>query len=230
MRQADRESGPAVAWRRISVAAWVALATHLLAGMALVILLRDGLDTNPDVASRLAYIAGHRAAWIGGWLAWHAASLSIVIFVVVASFAARSGVQPVLGRIAVACVICAFAMDLSGQTLFIGLLPSAAAPLADADSILRIHRIAALLSGYAGNGLYTLATLLVAAMLWPASGAIMRIAGAAIAVSGASLSVAALVGSAGGMYWSNAVLLPAILVWLACTALLARRSAEAAPS
>lgn len=214
------------AWRRAEIAAWFALVAHLLAALALLVLLRDGLDTNPDASARLRYIAGHRAAWIGGWLTWHAASLSIVIFIILTALAAKSGARSALGRLAVACVIAAFAMDFTGQTLLIGFMPSAADPLADAEFILRIHRIAVLLSGYAGNGLYTLATLLLAAQLWRESNALMRLAGLTIGVSGAALSIAALLNSADGMYWSNAILLPAILVWLAGIALLARQMAR----
>ncbi|MCL4199118.1 MAG: hypothetical protein KJZ69_16640 [Phycisphaerales bacterium] len=228
MTVAQRKSDSARAWRRASIAAWAALAAHLLAGLALLVVLRDGLDTNPDAASRLAYIAEHRAAWIGGWLTWHAASLSIVVFIVLIAAAARMGGQAALARVAVAFVIGAVAMDLAGQTLLIGFMPPAADPLIDPAFILRVHRIAVLLSGYAGNGLYTLASLLTAAQLWRESNGLMRLAGLTIGVSGAALSVAALVGSAQGMYWSNAVLLPAILLWLGCVALLARRLARSA--
>lgn len=223
MSDTPRKSGPAGSWRTVEIAAWVAVATHLLAGLALLLLLRDGLDTNPDTAARLAYIAAHRAAWIGGWLTWHSASLSIVVFIILMSIAMDSGARSAPARIAVACVIAAFAMDFSGQTLLIGFVPSADEPLADAAFILRIHRVAVLLSGYAGNGLYTLATLLIVARLWRESNVLTRLAGVTIGASGAALSVAALLNSAGGMYWSNAVLLPAILTWLACVALLARR-------
>lgn len=229
MNRDDSPSETKSAWRRAERAAWIAIITHLLAGLALLLLLRDGLDTNPDIASRLTYIAQHRLAWIGGWLTWHAASLSIVIFIVLIAAAARTAARSALGRIAVACVIAAFAMDISGQTLLIGFMPSAADPLIESEFILRIHRIAVQLSGYAGNGLYTLATLLIAVQLWRESNALMRLAGTAIGASGISLSIAALLNSADGMYWSNAVLLPAILIWLACVALLVRQRAHRAP-
>lgn len=228
MTVAQRKSDSARAWRRASIAAWAALAAHLLAGLALLVLLRDGLDTNPDAASRLAYIAEHRAAWIGGWLTWHAASLSIVVFIILTSRAAESSARAGLGHVAVAFVIAAVAVDLAGQTLLIGFWPPAADPLPDADFTLGVHRVAVLLSGYAGNGLYTLATLLIAAQLWRESNGLMRLAGLTIGVSGAALSVTALVGSARGMYWSNAALLPALLLWLGCVALLARRRARSA--
>lgn len=228
VNETQRESGSARAWRIASVAAWAALGTHVLASLALLVLLHDGLDTNPDATSRLAYIAGHRAAWIGGWLTWHAASLSIVVFIVLIAAAARIGGQAAPARVAVAFVIAAFAADIAGQALLIGFMPSAADPLIDPAFILRVHRIAVLLSGYAGNGLYTLASLLTAAQLSRESNGLMRLAGLTIGVSGAALSVAALVGSARGMYWSNAALLPSLLIWLGCVALLARRLARSA--
>lgn len=228
VNETQQESGSARAWRIASVAAWAALGTHLLASLALLVLLHDGLDTNPDATSRLAYIAGHRAAWIGGWLTWHGASLSIVVFIELIAAAAREGDRAAPACVAAALAIAALAMDLAGQTLLIGFMPPAADPLIDPAFILRVHRIAVLLSGYAGNGLYTLASLLTAAQLWRESNGLMRLAGLTIGVSGAALSVAALVGSARGMYWSNAALLPSLLIWLGCVALLARRRARSA--
>ena len=75
--------------------------------------------------------------------------------------------------------------------------------------------MAEMLSGYAGNGMYSLSAILLA---WNARRAYpvwVSSAGIATGCFGLALSAAALINSASGMFWTNMFLVPSILVWLA---------------
>ncbi len=213
-------------WRQLEVSAWIALALHALAGLALLALLRDGLDTNPDPAARLRYVQDHSAAWMFGWLSWHAASISIVVFFLMLYRAADAVRESASGPIAVVLVIIAAAMDLAGQSLLIAFAPSDQ-DAASIEAWFTIQRIAVILSGYAANSLYSAATLLATLLLWPWASRFASALGLLVFMTGMALSVAAFAGSAEGMFWTNAVLVPAILGWLGGIALLSRRLARA---
>ena len=59
------------------MAAWIALAVHIAAGLATAFILRPGLETNTDFDARLHYISENKTIWIAGWFVWNAAALSI---------------------------------------------------------------------------------------------------------------------------------------------------------
>ena len=65
--------------QRPSNIAWLAATTHIIASCAMLWLLWRGLPGFPD-DERLAYIASHRAAWIGGWMLWQVAAISLIAF------------------------------------------------------------------------------------------------------------------------------------------------------
>jgi hypothetical protein len=65
--------------QRPSNIAWLAAVTHIVASSAMLWLLRRGLPGFPD-DERMAYIAAHRAAWIGGWMLWQVAAISLIAF------------------------------------------------------------------------------------------------------------------------------------------------------
>ncbi len=67
-------------WSRLSRAAWLAFAVHLLAGLALALILRRGLETNADLGDRLRFVGGSRLAWTAGWICWTVAALTILNF------------------------------------------------------------------------------------------------------------------------------------------------------
>jgi hypothetical protein len=210
----DREGADADLLRR---AAWFALIAHAAAAAALATVLRPGLQTAPDLESRLNYLVAHRYLWIAAWATWNVSAVSILVFFF--AFARRhAGFAVPVCAAAVAC-------DLAGEAIQMGLLPELAARAigggarpsfagAPAQLFLAFARTADLLSGAAANGLYVLATGL-------AVGGSRRIypkwitwIGGAIVVAGVWLSVAAILHTVFGMIASNVLLMPALLAWL----------------
>ncbi|MCZ6688737.1 MAG: hypothetical protein O7H41_03945 [Planctomycetota bacterium] len=201
---------------RLRLAAWIALGTHFIAGAAMAILLRPGLETEPDLASRMEYVTEHGAAWVGGWLCWTVAALSIIYFYTTFALAYRSegGIRATLLRIAIGLGIVAVTADILAQTIEIGILPELARARADLEFLL-MHRRAVLLTGYLANGLYTISAILLASTTRRFYPSWVWLAGTfGVGVSGVGLSVAALIDSVAGMVTANALLVPAILCWL----------------
>jgi len=79
------------------------------------------------------------------WILWMAAAISLVGFY--AWWAARAG-----RRLPVAIAFLGIVCDFAGESLYVGWTPLAGTPL---------DRVAALLTGGAGNGLYTLAGIML---------------------------------------------------------------------
>lgn len=226
--------------RRLGRAAGLSLLIHLVAGLAMICVLRRGLDTNPDLADRLRFLVEHRALWLAGWAAWNLAALSILYFCRAFALAHQDDPSAEKGwlRAAFPLALLAVAGDLSAEFIEMRVLPGLArealsawrggTPLAAAAAEFLIrHRGAVLLTGSLANGLYTLMAVLMA---WACRRAYPRetaAAAALVGISGAGLSLAALTGSAGGMFWANALLVPAILAWQGGVAVTAFRRANA---
>ena len=171
--------------------------------------LRHGLETTPELKDRLAFLINHRVLWTFGWFAWTIAALAILYFYFV--FAAHQRKS----HFAVYLTVAALGPDLAAQAIEIGVLPNAAP-----DLFLALHRVAVMLSGYVANGLYSVTALI---LVWGARHAYpawVSIIGLAVGVFGIALSVAALLDSAGGMFWTNVFLVPCLLLWLAGVAII----------
>ena len=223
-------------WRRAARAAWLSLGLHLVAGLAMLFVLRDGLETNQDVTSRLRFIVEHERLWIAAWLSWNLAALSFLYFIVSLAYAheTHDSLAAVPLRIVVLLAVAGIVPDLSAEAIEMGVLPSvAASALASSNSaenqrahtndFLTLHRVAVMLTGFLANGLYSLAASI---LTWTARARYARwitIAGIGVGVSGAWLSAAALADSPRGLLWSNAALVPCILAWLTGVALTAHR-------
>jgi len=190
--------------KRLRRAAIVAFIVHLLAGGSMALILRRGLDTNPDFQDRLSFLINHRAIWTLGWLTWTAAALAILYFYAV--FAAEHRV-----RFAVLLTVAAIAPDLSAQAIEVGVLPG----LPSRELFLALHRVAVVMSGGVANGLYSATALILACSARNAYPSWIWMMGVAVGFFGFMLSFAALVDSVSGMFWTNVLLVPAILIWLA---------------
>ena len=190
--------------KRLRRAAIIAFLVHLLAGISMALILRRGLDTNPDFQDRLSFLIQHRALWTFGWLTWTAAALAILYFYAV--FADEHRV-----RFAVLLSVAAIAPDLSAQAIEIGVLPG----LASRELYLALHRAAVVMSGGVANGLYSATALILAWSTRKAYPPWIWMAGVGVGFFGFMLSAAALLDSVTGMFWTNVLLVPAILVWLA---------------
>ncbi len=224
--------------RRLARAALLSLGAHLAAGLAMAFILRHGLETNPDLADRMRFLANNRGAWTAAWLTWSLAALSILYFCRCFVAAHRDLAKPgprAQGTAldwAVPLAMAAVCADLAAQVMELTAVPYLAGvgfnlwrdgvPAPQAGAVfLAWHRKAVLLTGFLANGLYTLMAGLLA---WSGRFNYPRWVGAAgvcVVVSGTALSAAALAGSASGMFWSNVVLVPSILAWQAGVAMTA---------
>lgn len=211
-------------WSRLRQAAWLAFAAHLVAGIAMALILSHGLETNADIVSRLRFVAERRLLWTAGWLSWTAAAVTILLLNARFAAAHRSrGVPPALLRAAVGLTVVAVAADWTAQAIEVFVLPDLARA-ANATGFLAWHRTAVVLTGFLANGLYTTSTLL---LVWASRRAYpqwIRAAGFGVVVGGSLLSAAAWADSATGMLLANVVLVPCLLAWLAGVATSASQS------
>lgn len=178
------------------------MGVHLVAGLAMALILRRGLDTNPDLADRLRFLSEHRGLWRAAWGTWNLAAFSVLAYFFAFVRAHR------LGRLALFIGAAAVTTDLTAEAIEMWVLPGSAM-----GSYLVYHRAAVLLTGGLANGLYTSAS---AILVWSSRReypAWTVGAGLCVGAGGAWLSAAALAGSASGMFWSNAVLVPCLLAW-----------------
>jgi hypothetical protein len=202
-------------WKSLSRAAWLAFASHLIAGLAMALILRHGLETNADLTDRLRFVAHLGLLWMVGWLTWTFAAATILNFY--ARFAAAHrprAVSPAPLRAAVLLTIVAVAADWTAQAIEVFVLPGFARS-ADTAGFLAWHRTAVILTGFLANGLYTVSAFL---LVWASRGAYPRwiqVAGFGVVAGGSLLSAAAAVDSAVGMMVANVVLVPCLLAWLA---------------
>ena len=221
------------AWSSLGIATWFSLLAHLLAGLAMVAVMRHGLETNPDFAGRLEFISARTPWWIGSWLLWHVAAVSILCFCFClnrAHEATQNRARSTLGRLAVAVCAAAIATDLAAQAIEIGVVPELASMVsgdhADPQTLLllrTIRRVVVVLTGYLGNGLYTLAAFLLVISTRRCFRITVVLWGGAVVLSGLALSAAALTGVVAGMFWSNVLLVPCLLLWQCAILLEARR-------
>ena len=191
---------------RLRRAAIIAFWLHLLAGASMALVLRRGLETNPNFQDRLAFIVNQRALWIFGWLTWTAAAIAILYFYMTFSAAHQ------LGRLAVLLATAGIAADLSGQAIEIAVLPDLVTRV---DFFTAFHRTAVMMSGYVANGMYSLSAFVLAWSTRRSYPVWVSSAGIVTGCFGLGLSTAALIDSASGMLWTNVFLVPCLLLWLA---------------
>jgi hypothetical protein len=177
-------------------------ALNALAAAAMALVLRPGTEVVPDTAARLAYIAAHPLLWRSGWALWIAAALSLL------AFYAWWGSRLPDSRAGVAAFVLALAgvcADLLAESLYIGWLPA---------HHVRVAPVARVLTGGIGNGLYTVAgILLTIASPW------LRGWGRRVAwiiwASGLALAAFSFAGGTAGMAVSTTVLFVLFSPWAA---------------
>jgi hypothetical protein len=202
-----------------AVYAWVAAATHVLASLAMVLLLRRGLPGFPQ-EERLAYIAAHRAAWTIGWLLWQVAAVSLISFYLALALRFRG----VLSWTAVAVAAAGISIDIVCESRYLGILPE----LSGAE-FARLDRELEVLIGYAANGLYTVALLFLVAAGWKVLPVSARLLAVPVLLSGFALAVASLQHSARLETLFSAILFPTFIVWIIIVGLWMRRSGSSSP-
>jgi len=190
--------------QRPSNVAWLAAATHIVASIAMLLLLRRGLPGFSD-DERLAYIASHRAAWIGGWMLWQVAAISLIAFYGVLALRFRG----VLSVVAIGVATAGLAIDFVCETRYIGVLPDLhGAAFAALDRELEV------LIGYAANGLYTVALVLLVIAGWRELPRVALALAGPVAASGFALALASLAHNARLETATSAILFPLFTLWI----------------
>ena len=166
-----------------------------------------GIDNDVILEDRIAYIGHGGVAWWGGWLLWHAAAIALL-----ALYAGLAGIWwqrgPIRCAVALLCAAAGQAADLTAETIYIGLLPGLRRDMFPAGEM-----AAGLLTGYLGNGLYTLAGILIT---WVGARELPRALlalGSAVWLGGLVLAAVSLARSPGGQTWSTALLMPLFILW-----------------
>lgn len=190
--------------QRPSNVAWLAATTHIVASFAMLLLLRRGLPGFAD-EDRLAYIASHRAAWIGGWMLWQIAAISLLAFYGVLALRFRG----ILSVVAMGVATAGLAIDFICETRYIGVLPDLrGAAFAALDRELEV------LIGYAANGLYTVALVLLVIAGWRELPRVARVLAAPVVASGFVLCAASLAHDARLETATSAILFPLFTLWI----------------
>lgn len=197
-----------VSSRQASRAAYVAAGLNLAAAAAMLLWLEPGLPVEGSrAADRMAYLASHRWAWWGGWLLWHAAAISLLGFYVgLAGLLLRRA--PILCGLALLCGAAGLAADLGAESVAMGV-----APRLGEGTFETVEAVVGVLTGYLGNGLYTVAGLL---LTWAGAAEIPRpllVLAGGVWAAGLALSAATLAHSATGQLWSTALLMPLFVLW-----------------
>jgi hypothetical protein len=181
--------------------------------------LRAGLPipSNP-FADRIAFVREHATLWRAGWFSWHAASVGLVLLVLVLASRFR-GHAPVRAALAGVLAVAGLAADLAAEAIEMGV-----APAVEPRDFLLLESIAGVLTGYLANGLYTVAGILVT---WAGARELPRAVlalGVPVWGAGLWLSAATLARSASGQLWSTAVLMPLFVLWAALVGRWLKRS------
>jgi hypothetical protein len=178
---------------------WCA-ALHLAAAIGTVTLLRGGSEAVSDIRQRVAYMSEHPDRWRAGWLLWMLAALSL------AGFYLWWGARIATRAPMIAFVITAFglACDFAGESLFIISIPAPNSPM---------DRTASLLTGGAGNGLYTVAAILLT-LASPKMRPFLRRWAWLTWTSGVALTVFTIINMPAGVVIASAVLMMLFIPWV----------------
>lgn len=199
---------------RPSNAAWIAATTHIVASFAMLLLLRRGLPGFAD-EERLAYIASHRTAWMLGWMLWQVAAISLIGFYGVLALRFRG----VLSVVAMGTATAGLAIDFICETQYMGVLPELRGAAFTA-----LDRELEVLIGYAANGLYTVALVLLVVAGWRELPKVALALAGPVAASGFALALASMAHNARLETITSAILFPLFTLWIIVVGLWLRRS------
>jgi hypothetical protein len=191
--------------RVLDVAPYVCAVLHAAAGLAMLLVLRDGTEAEAQLAARMAYVHAHTLVWRVGFAVWMTAGISVV-----ALYAWWGRAVKHRGAVTAALVVAAagLACDLAGEGLYVGWLPLLTD---DAARFAQVQRLGTVLTAVFANGFYTAAGIVLT--LWtPALP--LRVRGVAwtVWIAGAVLSVCGAVGWANGLVAASGVLFPALVL------------------
>ena len=194
-------------------AAWLAAAMHAVAAAGMAFLLRRGLPGFPE-DERLAYMATHRAAWLGGWLIWQLAAISLMAFYAVLALRLRG----VLSVTAIACGAAGLALDIGCESRYMGVLPELRG-----ETFAALDRELEVLIGYGANGLYTVALVLLVIAGWRVLPKTALALAGPVAASGFALALASLFHDSRLETITSAILFPLFTLFVVVIALWLRK-------
>lgn len=192
--------GTRIGARVRSSAPFVCAGLNALGAIVMVLVLRHGLESESDPAARAAFVTDHAGLWRGSWGIWICAALSLAAFY--GWWAARLGGLRVARWVFMAMVV-GLACDMAAESIYIGWIPL------DVGTM----RTAALLTGGAANGLYTVGGILLT-LATHMTGAIRAVTWA-VWISGVALTTSTLAGSVVGMGVTTAALMTLFCPWCA---------------
>jgi hypothetical protein len=148
--------------RALVVTAALNVVLHVLGLILALAGMRPGTSL-VSLDERLAYLAGHPAAWAAGWAVWMACALALVAFFAV--LAPRADAGP-LGSLAVTLAAAGAGVDLLCDTVQIVVLPDLAAfRPPDPAAFYVVERAVGAGGTVVANGLYSIGVLLLALAL-----------------------------------------------------------------
>jgi hypothetical protein len=183
-------------------APWICAILNAAAAVAMLFVLRGGIETVSSITPRATYIAGHALLWRTGWAVWMMAGISLVGFF--AWWGAWISSHR-LALVALAVALTGLVCDLFAESLLIGWLP---------HRIDTVAPLASLLTGGAANGLYSVAGALLTLCTPALRGALCALAWAVWA-SGFALTIFTISGSIFGMVISTVALMTLLCPWVA---------------
>jgi hypothetical protein len=207
--------GTSLARRLANWPPFLCAAIHTLGVLAILLLLRPGLQTQPDVIQRATYIAEHSAVWSIGWVTWMLCALSLILFY--AWWGCRL-IRPIIATIAVLLTGFGSVCDLSSEAFSsvaqVELARQAIADPSKFDSARFTARenYTVLLTAGAANFLYVVAGIL---LTWSTKNLPRPIALAMWAtwIAGLWMTLAACLGHVPGIYASTAITIPLLICW-----------------
>lgn len=199
--------------QRPSAIAFFAAATHVAAALGMLVLLRRGLPGFPE-DERLAYIAAHRAAWIGGWMLWQLAAVSLIAFYAVLALRFRGPLSFTAMGVAAAGI----ALDIACESRYMAVLPELRG-----DAFAALDRELEVLIGYGANGLYTVALLLLVIAGWRELPRLARVIAVPVIAAGFALAIASLQHDPQLETITSAILFPLFTLWIVIVGVWLRR-------
>jgi len=182
--------------------AFVAAGVNVVALLCMGAFLRLGLPGGSSTfAERARYISTHRAVWITGWLAWNFAAMSLLGFYVVLAERFRSG-APHLVAFALILATAGLAADLSAEGILMTVTPN-----------FTFERVAITLTGFVGNGLYTLAGIALTLAARRTLSRALVVLGMTTWAFGLALAAATLARAPGAQVVTTALVMPLFILW-----------------
>ena len=211
-------------WSYLRDASWFCVLINIVSGLALLFVLNRGLQTNSDLKDRIQFLYQHEPLWALGWFTCSIASLATFYFFFCLNRAHQTESKNIYGllKLTVLLATAGIVLDLSAQVIEMIILPYIAHHITTniwnefssaVEQFLTMDRLAVGLTGYAANGLYTIATLLACWSTRNFYPKIVITAGSLVGITGLALSYFSVINSTSGLFWSNAVLMPCLLLW-----------------